>query len=99
MAMTDHLMINCDETHLEKMRMALAEAGYGHVWLELMTVPRTGRTSLYYREHELPSEVAWQAYQVAGVPSSCLACFKADTKNLCETATAVWDRDCGRADR
>lgn len=96
MAKTDHLMIDCDETHLRKMRMALAEVGYTDLrYLGLTEHPRTGLTTIGYWCGELPDEVAWQAYNTVGIPTSCLACFLARNKSECESATGVWDRDCG----
>lgn len=76
--------------NFERVRMALAEVGYGNAnaWLE-------GEQG-YFDPLSVPPRVMWQAVVVARVPSGrCWECFQVGGDYRCCLAPGLGIEDCG----
>lgn len=78
------------EEDAERVRMALAEIGYGHVGVHLRHSIHSNRMRVFI-SGRAPAEVRWRATQTAGLHGACLACVMHALEN--ETFVIEWGCD------
>jgi hypothetical protein len=93
------------EEDLERVRMALAEVGYGDADLVLRHNPvRFNVVTITYMPSQVPRAVFWSAVQTAGLSGLCRACYMNGVSWLspmpdCLSIGDPWVLDCGQTER
>lgn len=80
---------------IRRMRVALAEEGYGGATLSEGVLLTRGCPDIRYRIFEIPGEIFYRAATIAGVPMPCWSCWDAPCQDMRRTPCATGNCQAG----